>query len=168
MRRRNLRILSGITGLCLVAIVFLAGPVAARERARHGDVLVAHLVGSAESPGDPNGSGRAVVTLKPGSQTVCYRLSWSGIGVVTAAHIHVGAAGVAGPIVVPFFNAQSMPDTISGVEGCVHGVDAGLIAKIHDTPSDYYVNVHTTDFPTGAIRDQLQHKGKGNGHGSNT
>jgi uncharacterized protein (DUF3820 family) len=31
-----------------------------------------------------------------------------------------------------------------------------LLRKIADKPGDYYVNVHTADFPAGAIRGQLQ------------
>jgi hypothetical protein len=84
---------------------------------------------------------------------------WAGLTSVTAAHIHLGATGVAGPVVVPFFNT-ALGDTISSVGGCVHDVDPGLIKNIHDSPSEYYVNVHDTDFPKGAIRDQLHKAGK--------
>jgi CHRD domain len=62
-----------------------------------------------------------------------------------AAHIHVGSAGVAGPVVVPL-------DPIPG--GCVK-VDKNLIAAIKENPSNYYLNVHTGPFPAGAIRGQL-------------
>ncbi len=43
----------------------------------------------------------------------------------------------------------------SGVSfGCV-SASADVIAAIRANPSNYYVNVHTTDFPDGAIRGQL-------------
>jgi CHRD domain len=30
-----------------------------------------------------------------------------------------------------------------------------VIAAIEESPSGYYVNIHTSDFPAGAIRGQL-------------
>ncbi len=162
MRKGRMGILAGVVGLGLLATAIVAGPVAAHDGSGRGTVLAGKMTGGVEvPPGDPDGSGRAVITLKPGSQTVCYQLSWSSIGVVTAAHIHVGPAGVAGPIVVPFFNGQTLPPTVSAVSGCVKNVDVSLIAQIRDNPSGFYVNVHTTDFPTGAIRDQLHKRGRG-------
>ena len=88
----------------------------------------------------------------------CFALQWSKIGAPTAAHIHEGGAGVAGPIVVLFFqpgtNAASLPDTLSSVAGCVD-VDPALARRIADHPRDFYVNIHTADFAAGAIRGQL-------------
>jgi hypothetical protein len=123
-------------------------------------LLAASLKGANEvpGPGDPDGRGRAFVRLGDGK--ACFLLEWSGIGAPTASHIHQGAAGVAGPVVVPFFqpgtNAASLPDTLSSVAGCVD-VDAGLARKIAASPRDWYVNIHTADFPAGAIRGQLHH-----------
>jgi hypothetical protein len=121
-------------------------------------LLAASLKGANEvpGPGDPDGRGRAFVRL--GGGRACFVLRWSGIGAPTASHIHQGAAGVAGPVVVPFFqpgtNAASLPASLSAVAGCVD-VDADLARKIAASPRDWYVNIHTTDFPAGAIRGQL-------------
>jgi hypothetical protein len=121
-------------------------------------LLAASLKGANEvpGPGDPDGRGRAFVRLA--GDRACFVLQWSGIGAPTASHIHQGAAGVAGPVVVPFFqpgtNAASLPGTLSAVAGCVD-VDADLAARIAANPSDWYVNIHTTEFPAGAIRGQL-------------
>jgi hypothetical protein len=162
MRRKRLGIIAGIAGLAVAATVVVTGPVFGNEGkgSGKGNVFVGNMTGGVEvPPGDPNASGRAVITLKPSSNTVCYRLSWAALTSVTAAHIHLGGTGVAGPVVVAFFNT-ALPDTISSVAGCVHDVDPGLIKNIHDNPSEYYVNVHDTDFPTGAIRDQLHQAGR--------
>jgi len=64
--------------------------------------LSAVLTGAAEvpGPGDPDGSGTATLTVNPGLATICSAATVSGIAPATAAHIHLGAVGVAGPIVV--------------------------------------------------------------------
>jgi hypothetical protein len=46
------------------------------------------------------------------------------------------------------------PDESGTSSGCVEA-DRGLIKDIRKNPAGYYVNVHTTEFPGGAIRDQL-------------
>jgi CHRD domain len=145
-----------VSGLAL-----LAAPAAAASTAgTSGKVtrLAATLSGANEvpGPGDPDGRGKAVVRLS--GTTACYLLEWSGIGAPTAAHIHQGGAGVAGPVVVLFFqpgtNAASLPGTLSSVAGCVD-VDRALAGRIAASPRDWYVNIHTADFAAGAIRGQL-------------
>jgi hypothetical protein len=125
-------------------------------------VLTASLRGAREvpGPGDPDGRGRAVVRLAGGK--ACFVLRWSGISAPTAAHIHTGRAGIAGPVAVLFFepgrNAASLPDTLDAVAGCVE-VNRDLARQIAASPRDWYVNVHTADFPNGAIRGQLRRGG---------
>lgn len=116
-----------------------------------GRPLYATLSGAAEvpNPGDPDGSGSAVVTLNQGQGVVCFDIEVANIDTVTNAHIHVGAAGVPGPVVVGF------NPVVNGLHNCVSGVDQDLIKAIRQNPQDYYVNVHTTAFPGGAVRGQL-------------
>lgn len=71
----------------------------------------------------------------------------------TAAHIHQGAAGVAGPVVVNF----GAPGGI-GFVGCVQ-VAKTVADSIKATPANFYVNVHNAQFPAGAIRGQLEFGG---------
>jgi CHRD domain len=71
----------------------------------------------------------------------------------TAGHIHVGAAGENGPVVVPLFQGSS--DRRVFVQSDRREIDAGLAAAICRNPSGYYVNYHTTQDPEGAIRGQL-------------
>jgi 5'-nucleotidase len=115
---------------------------------------VAPLAGDWEvpGPGDPDGTGSATVTLNAGLQKVCWSINASDITLpAAAAHIHEGAVGVAGPVVVTL----SPPDASGTSSGCRSGVDRGLIEDITENQQDYYVNVHTSDFPDGAIRGQL-------------
>ena len=109
------------------------------------------LTGAAEvpGPGDPDGSGTATITLNHGQGTVCWELTVSGVDPITAAHIHVAPAGVAGPVVVPL-----SPPTSGSSSGCAD-VDRDLIKAIIQHPEEYYVNVHNAPFPPGALRGQL-------------
>ncbi len=69
----------------------------------------------------------------------------------TGAHIHAGDASIAGPVVV----ALDPPDETGVSAGCVTDVERALVKAIRKHPADYYVNVHTSDFPAGAVRGQL-------------
>jgi hypothetical protein len=109
------------------------------------------LTGAAEvpGPGDPDGSGTASIRLNHGQGEVCFELAVSGIVAATAAHIHVGLAAVAGPVVVGL-----IPPTSGTSSGCV-AADADLIKAIIQSPQEYYVNVHNAEYPAGALRGQL-------------
>jgi CHRD domain len=105
-----------------------------------------------EWAGDPDGVGTALITLNHGQAEVCWDLSASNLTLpATASHIHQAPPGVRGPIVL----SLSPPDAAGVAVGCASGVDQDLILDILVNPGSYYVNVHTTDFPPGAIRGQL-------------
>ena len=134
------------------ALVMMVRPGAANSM--QGDtVLAATLSGAEEAPdpGDPDGGGSATVVLRSASSEVCWELTASNITLpAAAAHIHEGARGVAGPVVVPL----SAPDANGAANGCATA-DAALLTQIMQNPANFYVNVHTSDFPAGAVRGQL-------------
>ena len=118
-----------------------------------GRPLKATLTGAAEvpGPGDTDGSGTATLRLNPGQQKVCFVLTASNITLpALAAHVHTGASTVAGPVLITL----AAPDATGTAGGCASAPRA-TIKAILKAPSGYYVNVHTTDFPGGAIRGQL-------------
>lgn len=116
------------------------------------------LTGAAEvnaqgvpNQGDPDGSGSATITLNYGQGTVCWEISVSGITLpASAAHIHEAPVTAPGPVVVPL----SAPDAGGFASGCA-SVDRALIKDIIQHPEEYYVNVHNSDFLSGALRGQL-------------
>lgn len=123
------------------------GPTGASSSASETTVrLGAVLVGGNEvpGPGDPDGFGLADVWVKRGE--VCWKITVKSVAPITAAHIHAGPAGVAGPVVVPLEPYN---------EGCTDTTNriSRFVARYN---GDFYVNLHNVEFPGGAIRGQLR------------
>ena len=120
-------------------------------------VYVADLTGgeAQPEPGDTGATGRAEIESTPDGR-FCFDMIAEGLGSdVADAHIHDGAAGASGGVVVPIgppTSSAGATDTWTDV--CV-AVDDALREQIAADPSGYYVNVHTTEFPQGAVRGQL-------------
>jgi hypothetical protein len=132
--------------LALVAAIGILPTMTAASD--EGRKLTVTLSGDAEVPagsGDPDGSGTATVTLNAGQQQVCYEFEVSNIADVSAAHIHEAPAGQDGPPVVTLDAAN---------KGCVSASREQLV-EILKNPAGYYVNIHTGEFPDGAVRGQL-------------
>jgi hypothetical protein len=130
-------------------------------------VYTATLSGSNEAPpvAATGAGGFATVTVNMATQTIewvvdVYNLP-SG---VTAAHIHVGGTGVAGPVVINF----TVPTTASNdfrIAGSARASD--VVARQPQGVNTFedlvqalatghgYVNVHTSVNPGGEIRGQL-------------
>jgi len=86
MRRRSLAVAT-ILVLALALAALIAPGAAARDRT---ELFLAKLQGFKEipGPGDPNGSGKAYITLV--NNRACWVINWFGIAAPTAAHIHIG------------------------------------------------------------------------------
>jgi CHRD domain len=135
--------------LSAFTILTFAAPATAADGGRR---FTTTLTGAAEvnaqgvpNQGDPDGVGTATVRINPGLGQVCWTISVSGVEPITAAHIHVAPPTAPGPIVVPL-------NPYTG--GCTD-VDRQLALTIIRNPDAYYVNVHNTPYPAGALRGQL-------------
>lgn len=102
-------------------------------------------------PGDPDGTGTAEIRVEPGQGRLCWNLYVRQTDAATAAHIHRGAAGSAGPPVVTL----ATPGANGHSEGCAP-IDEALARQISNQAHEFYVNVHTAAFPNGAVRGQLR------------
>jgi len=113
--------------------------------------FTATLLGTNEVPPcDLDGTGTATVVFA-GATTVNYTITVNNITLPPIAqHIHQGAAGVNGPIVINFPGVW-VGNTLVGSTTA----SAATISAIIANPSGFYVNVHTTDCPGGAVRGQL-------------
>lgn len=137
--------------LALAAVVGLmtAGTVLAAD-----PTFSATLQGGAAEipgPGDADGSGTANIHFHMATREVCWSITVTNIAAATASHIHTGAAGVSGGVVV---GLDTDGFTGSSV-GCAIADPAADLQAIVDNPAAFYVNVHTADFPAGAVRGQL-------------
>jgi CHRD domain len=117
-----------------------------------GTAFQVALTGEAEAPtaGDPAATGTATIRLRAGQGQVCYVLEARNLPRALAAHIHRGPTGAAGPVVVPL----RTPNASGGASGCAPAARA-LVGSILARPASFYANVHTNEFPAGAIRGQL-------------
>jgi len=148
-RRKGLT--AAIVGVISIALV--VGAVGAALAAN--STVSAKLSGKAEEPGpgDDDGSGEAALNLKKKKKKISFNISFEGIQDPVAGHIHKGTKKVAGPIKVALFENQV--GVTSPVSGTVKAKKK-LIKKIKNDPKGWYVNLHTPDFPDGAIRGQLK------------
>lgn len=94
-------------------------------------------------------SGDFSAELDLANGRMCYMLEIQGLEGFTAAHIHEGVKGKDGP---PVVTLELLGD--DGEDICVE-VDKDLLKKMSRRQANFYVNVHTEDFPAGAIRGQL-------------
>jgi hypothetical protein len=135
--------------------------------------FVANLLPSNEVPpivgAEATGSGAATTTFNLTrdaagaitAATVDFRVELSGFpstSTITNAHIHTGAAGVNGPVLV---NAQAAGGTVVLTNGLGTFVRTGLpltaadAQAIVNNPAAFYFNVHTSANPGGVVRGQL-------------
>ena len=116
-------------------------------------LFAARLDGAQEVPGvTTNALGVATMHVSDDMDTACFEMTVTGLsGSVTGVHIHEGAIGVSGPIVVDLMSYLSD----NRVKGTITGstLTPQLIAKLFS--GAFYVNVHTAANPNGEIRGQL-------------
>ncbi|KAJ1457616.1 CHRD domain-containing protein [Pelagophyceae sp. CCMP2097] len=103
------------------------------------------LEGSQVAPGSGSTTASGNIELFFYNQKVCFMLEVAGL-TPTAMHVHSGVAGAGGGVVVDF------PHVAEGLlEGCVVTTPTAALLD----PAAFYVNVHSAEFPNGALRGQL-------------
>jgi CHRD domain len=171
-------------GVAALAAVAAAGTVAV---AGGGDSIREELTGYEEDPlvlsTTGNGSFRARIDER--QQEISYRLSYADLeGSILQAHIHLGGAAQSGGISVFLCSnlgngpagtplCPPAPDSVSGtltpasvIGPAGQGIAAGEFAELVDAirAGVTYANVHTSKYPGGEIRAQLE-GGKGDRDG---
>ncbi len=165
------RLMVGVAVTAGLAAAVLISPIGGAVAGHTNTVLTADLDGRSEIDsaaanrsiaGDPNGRGEVYVFGIDGDpRTLCYVLTVDKIAPATAAHIHEGAAGSNGPVVVNLARPTdgNSADCLTEGEVLPSGAPAfapgTTVAEILANPADYYVNVHNAEYPGGAVRGQL-------------
>ena len=153
----------GIRVLFLTAAIAAVGALPAAAQTY---TLTATLTGAGENPPINTGSlGTATITVDMAARTVTYRVDVFNLpSGVSASHIHVGAAGTNGPVVVnfapptPASNDFAFSGTVRDSEFILRP-DAG-IRSADDmfqaiVGGNSYVNVHSMVNGGGEVRGQL-------------
>jgi hypothetical protein len=165
----------GLMGAMMLTLAPMAQPPAARH-------FITHLEGGQEVPvRETNATGQTIFSISQDETQIAYRLIVANIDNVTASHIHLGAAGVNGPVIA-FLAGDFAPGggrvqgvlaegtiTSANLVGPLAGMDLSvLVAALR--AGGVYVNVHTNDgvapanagagdFPGGEIRGQVRSVG---------
>ena len=120
------------------------------------ETYVVALTGDAEAPasaGDRDGSGEVTLTVDMDHQRICFDFEVSHLATPLMAHIHRARAPKNGPSVITLFTGPG-----AELHDCVIWTEKWL-AEIVAEPSDFYVNLYTTEYPDGALRGQLAASG---------
>jgi len=147
---------------CAGSAAIAAGIAFAAPVAEGGRKFVTALTGQAEIAGgaltaDMDGTGTAQVFVNHGQRRVCWNLTnLSNLDTLVAAHIHEAASNATGGIKISFFHFGEPIDLEGCTEGtATHPFDRARLKDIIQHPQNYYVNIHTSAYPGGAIRGQL-------------
>jgi len=133
-------------------IVNPAGGLCPKQRltwSRGGRAITAGLV---PVPPNSEGAGSFAAQSNVGQGRICWRITETGLADVTAAHIHYRTGAKARQIAVPL----TLPSPFVGpAKGCVDA-PRGIVKQIVQHPGLFYVNVHTSTYPDGAISGMLK------------
>jgi len=159
-----------VTAAALLVMSGLPSPAMAVE-----EFFSAKLRGGNETPVtlSTTGSGFFGAQLDASETSLAFLLVYSDLagGSVIAAHIHLGRPAITGGIVIHFCGTggkpacPASPGQVSGMvtaadvvavpaQGIAAGEFSDVIRAIRK--GDAYVNVHTTTFPGGEIRGEVQ------------
>jgi CHRD domain len=122
-------------------------PITNAESTASGSVVVTFVTTKDTAGNVTSAVGTAVVTMQgfPAGSSV------------TLAHIHTGATGVAGPVLVPFLPPNGTTAVVNG--GLTFTQTTNLTGdqatSIINNPAGFYFNVHTALNPGGVMRAQL-------------
>ena len=128
------------------------------------EAFTAELSGEDELP-PVNTDANGTITVQGNNQSLSYQLAVSDMKNVTATHIHFGNDDENGKVVVTLLKTENPSglemETLGGnftdqnVQGPLAGLPLDQLIGFMGNGSTY-VNVHSTEFPLGEIRGQIE------------
>lgn len=142
-------------GAVLLTCAALVGACATIEETAVQALAETHhatLTGAQVSAGgDADGYATADLTVADDIDQICYDINdIRNLGTITGAHIHRGAAGTNGPPVLTLTQADE-----GGWKNCVERGEWRQ-EDFENNPAAFYAQIHTTQYPNGAIRGQFR------------
>lgn len=147
-----MRILSAVPLRPLAAALLVlpcVAPVVAQEEDEPFGVMAMLDGEGVTGGGAEDGYAQFAGEIDKTTGELCYTLVVEDLE-MTAAHIHKGKVGENGATVVTLEATGEDDDDV-----CLK-LDRAVAKAITAKPSNYYVNVHSAEFPAGAIRGQLE------------
>lgn len=162
----------------MLALLLGDGGVIEATGSSQGDNYTAQLLGTSEVPSRTTpASGEAAFQVSPDGQSLTYTITVRDIANVTMGHIHLGAIGTNGDIVLPLVPPTPVGSgpssgiigqgtlTAAQLTGPLQGQPFGALIAQMDA-GNAYVNIHTAtgasparlmagDLPPGEIRGQV-------------
>lgn len=129
-----------------------------------GITYIATLNGANERPTPNTSTATGTATYVLTGNSLSYTIAVSGLTTpASAAHIHVGSAAVAGPVVVPYTVAATQSGTVTAGTfdlsfPIVCGNNCSITGdslKVLFNNGNAYVNVHNATYPGGEVRGQI-------------
>ncbi len=105
---------------------------------------------------DPDGSATGSILLDDVTGVISWDIAYFNLGPLTAMDIHTGTEQTVGPVLIPLASWDPGPGGELGfLEDSIVWPTVSDITSVFNDPTGYYLSLKTTEFPDGAVRDQL-------------
>lgn len=150
LTRRLMAVLIVVAALAALAV---ATPAAATDDAIKCAAYAVLKPGNEVPPTASKTLGAAAIHINGTTLSFAVTIANPQRETFVAGHIHIGAAGVNGPVRVPLFSGSN--DRKLFFQAAQIQISAENATAICADLAGHYVNYHTTTFPGGALRGQL-------------
>ena len=149
----NLHVRLGILTAATVALI-VAAPTTAGIDPHNLRTTTLKGTNVFPGPGDPDGSGSALLEVKPRARKVIFHVEFENLVGAAGIFIHKGHKGRNGPVKVVLLNGTI--DKPSPQQDLASDEKRRVLRDMLAHPRRYYLEIENTQFPSGAVRGQLR------------